>query len=380
MNISDLRERVINHRIELHKIPEPGFCEYNTSGYIISRLEEIGYKAIKTAKTGVIAYKEGNEDECIAFRADIDGLNISEETNAFFPSQIDGYMHACGHDGHASILLGFAEYVFNMDLVNKGILFIFQPAEESPGGAEVIVTEGILNEYNVKAVFGLHIYPELEQGQIGFRSGAMTAQSGEFDIYIKGKSGHGAMPHKANDALIAAAQLINSYQTIISRNMNPLDSCVITIGTIKGGEVRNIIPENIIMEGTIRTFSQEVYHKIKDRMNSINGGISEMFDVSIDIVFRDMYPPVINDRNICNMIRESSLKEQLIEIDPMMIAEDFSYYQQEVPGVFMMLGSRNENLGYVNPLHNSKFDFDNEILMDGIKIYDEICKMMKIYE
>lgn len=379
MNVNDLRERVVNHRVELHKIPEPGFCEYKTSSYIIDILEKVGYKIKRTAKTGVIAFKEGTEDECIAFRADIDGLNISEETKASFPSQTEGYMHACGHDGHASILLGFAEYVFNIDRLNKGILFIFQPAEESPGGAEIIVKEGIFNEYNVKAVFGLHIYPELEQGQIGFRSGAMTAQSGEFDIYIKGKSGHGAMPHKGCDALIAASQLINSYQTIISRNMNPLDSCVITIGTIKGGEVRNIIPENIIMEGTIRTFSQEVYQKIKQRMSSINAGLSEMSEVSVDIVFRDMYPPVINDRNICNMIRESSLKERYIEIDPMMIAEDFSYYQQEVPGVFMMLGSRNEGLGYINPLHNSKFDFDNEILMDGIKIYDEICKIMEIY-
>lgn len=379
MNIIDLRERVIFHRTELHKIPEPGFFEHKTSGYIIEQLEKVGYKTKRVAKTGVIAYKKGLEDESIAFRADIDGLNITEETNAPFPSMMEGYMHACGHDGHVSILLGFAEHVFNMDLGNKGILFIFQPAEESPGGAEIIIKEGILNEYNVKAVFGLHIYPELTQGKIGIRPGAMTAQSGEFDIQIKGKSGHGAMPHKANDALIVAAQLINSYQSIISRNMDPLDSCVITIGTIKGGEVRNIIAENIILEGTIRTFSKEIYQKIKERMNSINKGLMEMFDVSVDVVFRDMYPPVINDKTLYEMMKKSSLNQIMIEINPMMIAEDFSYYQQEVPGVFFMLGSRNEELGYVNPLHNSKFDFDNELLIEGTKIYDEICKIMGIY-
>lgn len=380
MNIKDLREKVIKHRIELHRFPESGFCEYKTSNYIINQLEEIGYKTKRVASTGVIAFKKGLENESVAFRADIDGLKVTEKTNISYSSQIDGFMHACGHDGHTAILLGFAEYIFKMNYLKKGILFIFQPAEENPGGAEEIVKEGIFEAYNVKAVFGLHIYPELEQGKIGLRAGAMTAQSGEFDIAIKGKSGHGAMPHKANDALVSAVQLINSYQTIVSRNINPLDSCVITIGTIKGGELRNIIPENIVLEGTIRTFSQEVYKIIKERMNTINKGLMEMFDVKVEIVFRDMYPPVINDRDIYNMFGKSSLKEHIIEIDPMMIAEDFSYYQQKVPGIFFMLGSKNVKLGFINPLHSSKFNFDNELLIDGLRIYDEISKMLKVYK
>ncbi len=380
MNIKDLREKVIKHRIELHRFPESGFCEYKTSNYIINQLEEIGYKTKRVASTGVIAFKKGLENESVAFRADIDGLKVTEKTNISYSSQIDGFMHACGHDGHTAILLGFAEYIFKMNYLKKGILFIFQPAEENPGGAEEIVKEGIFETYNVKAVFGLHIYPELEQGKIGLRAGAMTAQSGEFDIAIKGKSGHGAMPHKANDALVSAVQLINSYQTIVSRNINPLDSCVITIGTIKGGELRNIIPENIVLEGTIRTFSQEVYKIIKERMNTINKGLMEMFDVKVEIVFRDMYPPVINDRDIYNMFGKSSLKEHIIEIDPMMIAEDFSYYQQKVPGIFFMLGSKNVKLGFINPLHSSKFNFDNELLIDGLRIYDEISKMLKVYK
>ncbi|MPN48796.1 N-acetyldiaminopimelate deacetylase [bioreactor metagenome] len=152
-----------------------------------------------------------------------------------------------------------------------------------------------------------------------------------------------------------------------------------TIGTINGGERRNIIAENISLEGTIRAFSQEVYEKIKERMVTINNGLMEMFGVKIDIVFRDMYPPVINDKELLDKIRNSSLKENLIEIDPMMIAEDFSYYQIEVPGLFFMLGSRNEELKYTNPLHSSKFNFDIEVLMNGVKMYDEICKTLSIY-
>lgn len=379
MEISNLKEKLIQHRIELHKIPELGFCEFKTSEYISKQLKQIGYKLRKVAKTGIIAYKEGIEKESIAFRADIDGLNIKEESNISYKSEIDGYMHACGHDGHAAILLGFAEYVYKMNKLKKGILFIFQPAEEGPGGAEFIIKENVFNEYNVKSIFGLHIYPEIEEGKIGVKPGAMTAQTGEFDIYIKAKSGHGAIPHKAKDGLIVAAQLINSYQSILSRNINPIEAAVLTIGTINGGERRNIIAENINLEGTIRAFKQEVYEKIKKRMRTINKGLMEMFEVKIDIVFRDMYPSVTNDSNLFHKIKEFSLKDSLIEIEPMMIAEDFSYYQAEIPGIFFMLGSKNESLGYTSPLHNSHFNFDTEVLINGVKVYDSICKILNVY-
>lgn len=379
MEISDLKEKIIQHRIELHKIPELGFCEFKTSEYISKQLNQIGYKIKKAAKTGVIAYKEGIEKESIAFRADIDGLSIKEESNVLYKSEIDGHMHACGHDGHTAILLGFAEYVYNLDKLKKGILFIFQPAEEGPGGAELIIKENVFKEYSVKNIFGLHIYPEIEEGKIGVKSGAMTAQTGEFDIYIKAKSGHGAIPHKAKDGLIVAANLINSYQSIMSRNINPIDSAVLTIGTINGGERRNIIAENISLEGTIRAFKKEVYEKIKGRMMTINKGLMEMFEVQIDIIFRDMYPSVINDSDLFNKIKDFPLKDSLIEIEPMMIAEDFSYYQAEIPGIFFMLGSENESLGYTSPLHNSRFNFNTEVLIVGVKIYDAICKTLNVY-
>lgn len=379
LDIKKFKNVVSKYRNDLHQIPEVGFFEFRTSDYLREKLISFGYEVKSTAKTGLIAYIKGREESSIAFRADMDGLKITEETNIEFPSKVTGHMHACGHDGHMAILLGFAEYVSKIKELQKGILFIFQPAEEGPGGAEVIINEGILNKYNVENIFGLHIYPEIEEGTIGIKSDVMTAQTGEFDIYIKGKSGHGAIPHKANDTLIVVAQLINSYQSIISRNINPIEGAVLTIGTINGGEKRNIIAENIRLEGTIRAFNMDVYNKIKERMKAINHGLMEMFDVKIDIIFRDMYPSITNDKNLLTIVKTSKLKEKLIEIEPMMIAEDFSYYQKQVPGLFFMLGSKNKEKGYINPLHSSKFNFDEEVLMNGIEIYDEICKVLKVY-
>lgn len=376
----DFKQVVQTHRQYLHQIPELGFCEFQTSAYLKEQLEKLGYEVYSTAKTGILAYRKGVSEECIAFRSDMDGLSITEETNVDFASTIEGQMHACGHDGHMSILLGFATYVSTLSSLKKSLLFIFQPAEEGPGGAEVIVKEGVLKKFNVKSIFGLHIYPEIEEGKFGLRPGAMTAQTGELDLMIEGVGGHGAMPHKSNDALIVAAQLINSYQSIISRNLNPIEAGVLTIGTINGGERRNIIAQKVELTGTIRAFSEDVYEMIKKRMNEINHGLELMFNVKVSTQLTDMYPSIMNDPSLFDLISQSKLGEHLIEIDPMMIAEDFSYYQKEVPGLFFMLGSRNEALGYTYPLHHAKFNFSERVMVDGIKLYDEVCQLLDVYE
>lgn len=376
----DFKQVVQTHRQYLHQIPELGFCEFQTSAYLKEQLEKLGYEVYSTAKTGILAYRKGVSEECIAFRSDMDGLSITEETNVDFASTIEGQMHACGHDGHMSILLGFATYVSTLSSLKKSLLFIFQPAEEGPGGAEVIVKEGVLKKFNVKSIFGLHIYPEIEEGKFGLRPGAMTAQTGELDLMIEGVGGHGAMPHKSNDALIVAAQLINSYQSIISRNLNPIEAGVLTIGTINGGERRNIIAQKVELTGTIRAFSEDIYEMIKKRMNEINHGLELMFNVKVSTQLTDMYPSIMNDPSLFDLISQSKLGEHLIEIDPMMIAEDFSYYQKEVPGLFFMLGSRNEALGYTYPLHHAKFNFSERVMVDGIKLYDEVCQLLDVYE
>lgn len=373
-------EEVRLYRRELHKIPEAGFCEINTSRYIRKKLESFGYEVQSVAKTGLIAFIAGeNSKESIAFRADMDGLKILEETNLEFKSENSEYMHACGHDGHMSILLGFARYITTIKSLNKGILFIFQPAEEGPGGAEIIVNEGILEKYNVKHVFGLHLFPGLNEGEIGIKAGAMMAQTAEFDIDIKAESGHGAVPHKANDGIVVAAQLINSFQSIISRNINPIEGAVLTIGTINGGERRNIIAENIRLEGTLRAFDKDVYLKIKNRMKDITKGLEVMFNVNINLEFRDMYPAVRNDKKLLRSIIKFLPEEKIVDIDPMMLAEDFAYYQEVVPSLFFMLGVKNEELGYVNQLHSSKFNFNEDVLVEGIELYNRICEGLNIY-
>ncbi|WP_069649998.1 M20 metallopeptidase family protein [Caloranaerobacter ferrireducens] len=360
-------------RRELHKIPEIGLNEHKTSNYIIEKLKKYGFNIERAAKTGIVAYKKGRTlKKAIAFRADMDGLRVNEQTGVSYSSNENGMMHACGHDGHMAILLGLASYLSDLEL-DRDIILLFQPAEEGPGGAEIIVKEGILEKYNVEYIFGLHILPDLEQGKIGITPGPMMAQTGEFDIKITSKGGHGAMPHTAIDSIYVASQLVNSYQSIISRNIEPIEGCVLTIGKIEGGKARNIIADNVRLEGTIRAFNTEVYRKIKERMVEINFGLEKMFNVNIHMEIRDMYPPVVNDYKLFEIFKDM-FKDTIKIIKPMMISEDFSYYQREISGLFFMLGSRNEEKGFIHPLHSCYFNFDEEILKIGLDIFLKICK------
>ncbi|WP_427339734.1 M20 metallopeptidase family protein [Caloranaerobacter sp. DY30410] len=371
--LSTIGEEMKTIRRDLHKIPEVGLNEHKTSKYIIEKLKKYGYTIERVAGTGVVAYKKGRTlKKAIAFRADMDGLRVNEQTGVSYSSKENGMMHACGHDGHMAILLGLASYLSDFEL-DRDIVLLFQPAEEGPGGAEIIVKEGILKKYNVEYIFGLHILPDLEQGKIGITPGPMMAQTGEFDIKITSKGGHGAMPHTAIDSIYIASQLINSYQSIISRNIEPIEGCVLTIGKIEGGRARNIIADNVRLEGTIRAFSTEVYNKIKQRMVEINFGLEKMFDVNINMEIKDMYPPVVNDYKLFEIFKDM-FKDTIEIIKPMMISEDFSYYQREIPGLFFMLGSRNEKKGYIHPLHSCYFNFDEEILKIGLDTYLKICK------
>lgn len=373
--LEQISDTIIRIRRKLHQIPEAGFNEVKTSKFIKEKLKEYGFQIESVANTGVIGYRKGNSSKgAIAFRADMDGLKVKEETGLLYSSKEDNMMHACGHDGHMAILLGLALYISKIDKLNRDVVLIFQPAEEGPGGAEVIVKEGILEKYNVEYIFGLHILPDLEQGKIGVAPGPIMAQTGEFDIRISSKGGHGAMPHTAIDSIHVASQLINSYQSIISRNVEPIEGCVLTIGKIEGGKARNIIADNVRLEGTIRAFNTEVYNKIKERMKEINLGLEKMFNVNIQMEIRDMYPPVVNDYKLFEIFKDMFKEDVIKIIKPMMISEDFSYYQREIPGLFFMLGSRNERKGFIHPLHSCYFNFDEEILKIGLDTYLKICK------
>ncbi|MGL5296589.1 MAG: M20 metallopeptidase family protein [Culicoidibacterales bacterium] len=377
--VINLEKKLTKHRRILHQIPELGFNEVQTSKYVFETLQRFGFEIERVAKTGLVAFRQGDEPTCIAFRADMDALDIVEQTGLDFAAT-NGKMHACGHDGHMAILLGFAEYLSRMNTLKKSVLLIFQPAEEGPGGAKPIIEAGILQQYHVESIFGLHIFPDIEQGKIGICPGVLTAQTCEFDVYIRGKSGHGAQPHTANDALIIAAQLIMSYQTIVSRNIQPLDSSVLTIGKIQGGEVRNVICGSVALEGTMRTFNQTAYELMQKRILEINIGLEQMFQAEITTVFRDLYPCVMNDTTLVERIKAKLDESIYIEMKPLMIAEDFAYYQQVVPGVFLLLGSGNKEKKYTYPLHSSQFNFDDTVLTQGVNLYCTIAEMLGVYE
>jgi hippurate hydrolase/N-acetyldiaminopimelate deacetylase len=237
-----------------------------------------------------------DEGKAVCFRADMDGLNIHEETGLSFASD-DGNMHACGHDAHMAILLGLAKHIADNN-IKKNIVLLFQPGEENAGGADVVMKDENFNKFDIGSIFGLHVQPEIEEGKIGLKSGPFIAQTIEFNIKIEGKSSHGAQPHKGIDSILVASQLVNGYQSIISRNTAPLESAVLTIGKIVGGQARNIIAEETRLEGTLRTFDIATYEGIRKRINEMNGGLENMYNVKITADFIDFCPPVVNDNNL----------------------------------------------------------------------------------
>lgn len=371
MQISEtLRKSVLEDRKALHQIPEPGFFELKTSAYIKTALDALNIQYEVVAQTGIVAFIKGvSPTKTIAFRTDIDGLSVTENSSYAFHSVHDHYMHACGHDGHMAMMLGLARFLSQKDVkAIDNVLMIFQPAEEGPGGAEHIVKAGILEKYDVTEIYGIHLFPSINQGRIGLCPGPMMAMTGEFDIDIISKSAHGAMPHLGTDGIVIASEIVIGLQTIISRNINPINPAVMTIGRMEGGERRNVIAGSARLEGTIRAFDKEIFNRIKTRMRQYLDGIEMAFDVKIKTEFRDMYPPVVNDQNLFNEFI-SYHADVCDVIDPQMISEDFSYYQEKVPGLFYFIGTYNEEKEFVYPLHHSKFNFDDEALLHGIETY-----------
>ncbi|MFP4287540.1 MAG: M20 family metallopeptidase [Candidatus Izemoplasmataceae bacterium] len=373
-----LLKQITHHRRQLHQIPEIGFDLYQTHAYIREALTSYGYDIDVVARTGIVVKKTGFSDEAVAFRADMDALSVFEKTNSPFESKTPGKMHACGHDGHMAMLLAFAEYVSKLEKPKKTIVFIFQPAEEGPGGAKVIIDEGVFERYNIKSIYGFHVYPELEEGKIGLVRGPMMAQNGEFDVTILGKSSHGAQPHSGNDAIVATSMLIAQYQMIVSRFADPLVPSVVTVGTIQGGEARNIIAQNVSISGTIRTFDPTNYKKIKDSLNQINQAIEMSHGVKVMMDFRDFYPPVVNDNHLYEAAKSLLDEEETALIRPMMFAEDFAFYQQVVPGLFMMVGTRDESVGYIHPLHSCYFNMNERALLKGVNTYIKLATGLSI--
>lgn len=375
MDLNFLLDDIIKNRRALHQIPETALEEFKTKEYLKNYLISIGLEPQEIVETGLFVYIEGKDKEnCIAFRSDIDALNIKEETGAEFESKHIGKMHACGHDGHMTTLLAFAKYLTTIQPLEKSVLLIFQPAEESPGRAKDIVESGLLKKYNVKAIYGMHLFPELPEGTVASKEGPFFAQAALMTTTITGKSGHGAMPHKTIDPLMAFTKIVDGYQTIVSRNLSPFDPGVVTIGKFCGGSAQNIIADTVKFWGTIRTFKEENTEFIIERIKEIHRGIELSYRVKIDEKIDIVYPPVINDKELYKKFVDTMKDMNYVEHEALTISEDFAYYQKEVPGIFMLLGTRSEEKGFIHPLHSCHFNFDEKVLLKGVEAFVRILE------
>jgi len=370
--LQEMESQVVHHRRSLHQIPEPGFEEYATSEYICKTLDELNITYEKNiGKTGIVACIKGQgSQKTLAFRADMDALSLDEQNDIDFKSKRPGFMHGCGHDGHMTMLLVFAEYLMNnLQDLKVDVVLIFQPAEEGPGGAEVMLEAGIVDRYNIDEFYGIHLHPEFDQGTLAISAGPVMAMTGEFDIDVLSASGHGAMPHTANDATQIGCQMISQFQTIISRNTNPTQAGVLTVGKLYAGERRNIIADHMRLEGTIRAFDETTFYLIQKRMADICKGLETSFSCEIRLDQRTMYPPVINHKSSVDLFKAANQTMTVVDFPPQMISEDFSYFLKARPGAFVFLGTRNPDMDFVYPLHNSKFNFDEGALLFGIQSY-----------
>lgn len=369
-------ETIRTTRRILHQIPELGYDLPKTHAYLKEQLESYGYEPTTVAQHGLVAVKKGRGDYGIAFRADMDALPIKEDTNLNFRSKYTGNMHACGHDGHMAMLLGLAERLSSNDTLPFDVMFVFEPAEETYGGAKDIIATGLFKQHNIQAIFALHLDPELEEGKLGIADGIMTAQDGDFDMTITGINAHGTQPHQGSDAVLAAANLIQQYHTIISRSVDPIKSGSINIGTVIAGEGRNILANQVSLTGSIRAFDMTTFELLKTRMRQIDQGIEAAFNIRINNRITTLHPPVYNDHTLFGTFCATFGNQEVTILKPMMLAEDFSYYQQVMPGLFIMLGAKNVPEGFIHPLHSSKFNFDEAVLLKGIETFERLIDMM----
>ena len=383
--VQSIKQSIINNRRDFHMHPELGFKELRTSKIIAEKLSSYGLDVeTGVGKTGVVAVLKGKSSgKTIALRADMDALPIQETGNLSYKSINDGVMHACGHDGHMSMLLGAAKILSNMKSKIAGtVKFIFQPAEEGGGGARYMIEDGVLD--GVDEIYGAHLWNYLKYGTIGVKPGPIMAAADLFDITIEGKGGHGATPHGTVDAIIVASQIIQTLQTIVSRNTNPLESTVVTVGKINGGYNFNVIADKVSLQGTTRAYTERNRQLIKARMNEILDGIGDAFNAKIILNYKDGYPPLINNDECASKLLSSASKVVGNGAgDPYlsMGGEDFSYFSNEIPGCFFFIGSSPKGREPLStPHHCSHFDIDEEALLVGTNTFVQLIEDLLINE
>jgi amidohydrolase len=383
--IRTLQPQLVDWRRSLHQKPELGFRETITAAYIDRKLTEWGIEhQTGIAETGVVAVIPGRQSgRVLGIRADMDALPIQEANQVAYRSQHDGKMHACGHDGHVAIALGAAYHLSRHPDFAGTVKIVFQPAEEGPGGAKPMVELGVLRDPDVEAMIGLHLWNNLPLGTVGVREGAMMAAVEVFDCTIQGKGGHGAMPHQTVDPIVISAQIVNALQAIVSRNVDPLQSAVVTVGSLHAGHTHNVIPHTATMQGTVRYFDPALNGFFQQRVEQVIASICQMHGATYDLKYEALYPPVINDRQIAELVR--SVAETVIETPAGVVpdcqtmgGEDMSFFLQAVPGCYFFLGSANPDKDLAYPHHHPRFDFDETALAIGVELFvrcvERFCK------
>jgi amidohydrolase len=376
--VESIAEEIISIRRDIHQHPELGFEVHRTAEIVANKLNELGMD-VQTGigKTGVVGNLRCGAGPTIALRADMDALPVQETGDCEYKSVNDGVMHACGHDGHTAMLLGAAKVLSGQrDQINGTVRFLFQPAEEGEGGARYMIEDGCLE--GVDEAYGIHLWNYQKYGEVGVKEGPILAAADQFQITIKGLGGHGAAPQGSVDAVVVSAHLITALQTIVSRNTNPLESTVVSIGMINGGYNFNIIADEIVLKGTARAYTEENRVLIKTRMQEIIDGIGQTFGAAIEFDYRDGYPPTINAEAAFEKLLASATK---IVGDGAgypylsMGGEDFSYYAQKVPGCFFFVGSAPEDQPFRSvPQHCSHFDIDERALLVGSSIFVQLIE------
>lgn len=375
----ELQQEFITIRRHLHKYPELSFEEYETSNFIAKKLEEFGIKYERVGDTGIKAVIEGEQENLsakftVALRADIDALPIKEETGEPYSSVYEGIMHACGHDGHTTILLGAARLLHEYRKhFNGKVVCIFQPGEEADGAAKRMIELGVLENPKVDRMVALHLWPYIPFGSIGIRNGSMTASCDDFTIEVYGKSGHSARPHEGVDSINIAMKIIQAIEHFVMKMNNPLNPIVVHVGKITGGTARNVIAEKTVLEGTSRALTEENRTMLKREITRISKQIAEVFHAQADVHFMDGNAPVLNDETVTSIVEEAAIelwgKEKVVELDqPSLGADDFGDFSLIVPSTYFRLGIEKDG-EEVYSLHHPKFNFDDTLLSTGVATF-----------
>jgi amidohydrolase len=361
---------VVSNRRHLHVNPELSFHEVATSAYVAAKLDELGIPHVRMADNGIVGLLSGNKpsNQVVALRADMDALPITEANEVPYKSQNMGVMHACGHDVHTSSLLGTATILSSMkDQFAGTVKFIFQPAEEKlPGGANLMIQQGVLENPKPQAVIGQHVMPLIDAGKVGFRAGKYMASTDEIYVTVKGKGGHGAQPQQNVDPVIITAHILTALQQVVSRFADPKSPSVLSFGKVIANGATNIIPNEVYLEGTFRTMDEQWRQEAHVRMNKMAEGIAESMGGSCDFNIMKGYPFLINEEKLTASVRahaEDYLgKENVLDLDIWMAAEDFAYYSQVADSCFYRLGTRNESRGITSAVHTPTFDVEESAL------------------